>query len=215
MNVRDVMTWNVVTVPSDTPIMEARKVMETHNILRMPVVDRGKLIGMVSRERVVRAGPSSATSLSAWELNYLVAKMQVKEIMIKDITTVSPTTTVEKAVALAQNKKVGALPVVDNGKLVGIVTTNDFFYKILNPILGIGFPGSRIIIFKAANPKGLQDISETLKKLNLKMVTMHQGPPFQGEEDAIYIQIDTTDPGFIKEMSTRGYKAELLERNIA
>ena len=73
MIVRDVMTWNVVTVSSDTPIMEARKIMETHKILRMPVVDKGKLVGMVSKERIIRTGPSQATSLSIWEINYLLA----------------------------------------------------------------------------------------------------------------------------------------------
>ena len=140
MKVKDVMTWNVVTIPSDTPIMEAKKIMQTHKILRLPIVDKGKLVGIVSKERIDRQGPSPATSLSVWELNYLLAKMTVREIMNKDLITVTPNTTVESAVALAQTKGVGALPVVEDGKLMGIVTTNDFFYKILNPMLGIGKP---------------------------------------------------------------------------
>ena len=86
MKIRDVMTWNVITVSSDTPIMEARKIMEVHNVRRLPVVDRGKLVGIVSKERIVRSGPSPATSLSVWEINYLLAKMKVKEIMSKDVS---------------------------------------------------------------------------------------------------------------------------------
>ena len=72
--------------------------------------------------------------------------MKVKDIMVKDLVTASPDMTVESAIALAQGKKVGCLPVLENNKLVGIVTTNDFFLKILNPLLGIGEPGTRITL---------------------------------------------------------------------
>jgi acetoin utilization protein AcuB len=213
MLVRDVMAWNVVTIPSETPIMEARRIMESRKVLRLPVVDKGKLVGMVSRERINRVGPSPATSLSVWEINYLLAKMTVKEIMAKDVITVSPTTSVEAAVALAQAKQVGALPVVEGGKLLGIVTTNDFFYKVLNPMLGIGMPGTRVKVSKAAGPKGMQDIGDALAKQGAKMIIIHQGPPFEGEEEDIYIQIDTADPGvFMKELTGKGYKTELQPR---
>ena len=213
MLVRDVMTWNVITVSSDTPIMDARKIMETHNILRMPVVDKGKIVGMVSRERIARTGPSPATTLSVWEINYLLAKMKVQEIMKKEIVTVTPDTTVESAVALAQDKGVGALPVLESGKLVGIVTTNDFFYKILNPQLGIGRPGIRIIIQKVANPKGLQDVGEAMNKQGAKLVAMHNGPPIENQEEDLLVQLDTNDAStFIKELNAKGYKTELQKR---
>ena len=213
MIVRDVMTWNVVTVSSDTPIMEARKIMEAHKILRMPVVDKGKLVGMVSRERIVRAGPSPATSLSVWEINYLLAKMTVKEIMSKEVVTITPETTVEVAVALAQAKNVGALPVVDGHKLVGIVTTNDFFYKILNPMLGIGRPGIRMVVQKAANPKGLQDVGEAMKKQGSKLVALHQGTPVENQDEHLLVQLDTKDVStFTKELTAKGYKIEIQAR---
>ena len=89
MRVKDVMTWNVVTVASDTPIMEAKKIMEAHGVRRLPVVDKGKLVGIVSKDRIERVGPSPATSLSVWEINYLLAKMTVKEVMRKDVVTVT------------------------------------------------------------------------------------------------------------------------------
>lgn len=213
MIVRDVMTWNVITVSSDTPIMEARKIMETHNILRMPVVDKGKLVGMVSRERIARTGPSPATSLSVWEINYLLSKMTVREIMAKEVVTVTPNTTVESAVALAQEKNVGALPVMEGNNLVGIVTTNDFFYKILNPQLGIGRPGIRIIIQKIANPKGLQDVGEAMKSQGAKLMAMHNGPPIENQEEDLLVQLDTDDAStFIKELNAKGYKTEIQKR---
>jgi acetoin utilization protein AcuB len=214
MKVKDVMTWNVVTIPSDTPIMEAKKIMQTHKILRLPIVDRGKLVGIVTKERIDRQGPSPATSLSVWELNYLLAKMTVREIMNKDLITVTPNTTVESAVALAQTKGVGALPVVEGGKLVGIVTTNDFFYKILNPMLGIGKPNVvRLHIPKGADPKNLPSVLECIVKSGVKLDGVYSMPPFEGRENDLRIQIETKDvKGIISDLKSKGLTAEIVER---
>ena len=105
MLIRDVMTWNVITVPSTMPVLEARKIMDAHGFNRLPVVDRGKLVGVLSRHRVDSASPSPATSLSVWEINYLLAKIQVKDVMAKDVVTVSPNDTVERGVQIAQNRR--------------------------------------------------------------------------------------------------------------
>ncbi len=213
MRVRDVMTWNVVTVSSDTPIMEARRVMDAHNIRRLPVVDRGKLVGMVSKERVARAGPSPATSLSVWEINYLMAKMTVREIMAKDVVTVSPETSVESAVALAQTKQVGALPVTEDHALIGIVTTNDFFYKILNPVLGIGASGTRLVISNGAEVKGMKEVVEAIAKQGTKVIALHSMPPLEGREADLCVHLDTEDVSqLMKELASKGYPAEVVER---
>jgi acetoin utilization protein AcuB len=213
MKIRDVMTWNVITIPSDTPIMEARKIMDAHNIRRLPVVDKGKLVGMVSKERVARSSPSPATSLSVWEINYLLAKMTVKEIMAKDVVTVHPDMTVEAAIALAQKRGVGALPVLEDHKLIGIATTNDFFYKILNPLLGIGEPGTRIIISRGAEAKSVQEIMEAVRKFGAKIVSFHSTPPVEGKEQDLCIHVDKKDvTQLIKDLASKGYSTEILER---
>jgi len=213
MKVRDVMTWNVVTVTSDMPIMEARKIMDAHGVRRLPVVDKGKLVGMVSKERITRTAPSPATSLSVWEINYLLAKMTVKEIMSKDPVTVDPDMSVEAAIAIAQKKGVGALPVVDKGKLVGIATTNDFFYKILNPLLGIGEPGTRIIISGGTEAKNIQEIMEAVKKFGAKIASFHSMPPLEGKEQDICVHVDKEDvKPLIKDLATKGYSTEIIER---
>jgi acetoin utilization protein AcuB len=213
MRIRDIMTWNVVTVSSDTPIMEARKIMNAHNIRRLPVIDKGKLVGMVSRDGITRASPSPATSLSAWEINYLLAKMTVKDIMSRNLVTVSPATTVESAVALAQNKGVGALPVVEDGTLVGIVTTDDFFYKILNPMLGIGKPGTRLLIGNCGSPKCIQEIMEVVGKNGIKIIGVHNMPPTEGEEAELLLHLDHADPAnIIKALTDKGYTVEVRER---
>jgi acetoin utilization protein AcuB len=213
MRIRDIMTWNVVTVSSDTPIMEARKIMNAHNIRRLPVIDKGKLVGMVSRDGITRASPSPATSLSAWEINYLLAKMTVKDIMSRNLVTVSPATTVESAVALAQNKGVGALPVVEDGTLVGIVTTDDFFYKILNPMLGIGKPGTRLLIHNCGAPKCIQEIMDVVRKNGIKILAVHNMPPTEGEEAELLLHLDHADPAnIIKALTDKGYTVEVRER---
>lgn len=213
MKVRDVMTWNVVTVSSDTPIMEARKIMDAHGVRRLPVVDRGRLVGMVSKERITRTAPSPATSLSVWEINYLLAKMTVKEVMGKDPVTVDPDMSVEAAIALAQKKGVGALPVLEKNKLVGIATTNDFFYKILNPVLGIGKKGTRIVVSKGADTKSMQDILEAVKKSGAKILSFHSMPPVEGKEQDVCIHVDKEDAKqLVKDLATKGFSTEIIER---
>jgi acetoin utilization protein AcuB len=213
MKVRDVMTWNVVSVSSDTPILEARKIMDAHNVRRLPVVDKGRLVGMVSKERIARTGPSSATSLSVWEINYLMAKMTVKEIMRKDVTTVNPDMSAEAAIALAQSKGVGALPVVEDHNVLGIVSTNDFFYKILNPVLGIGKPGTRIIVSKGSDIKNTPGILEVVKNQGAKILSLHSMPPLEGKEQDLCLHLDTKDASqIIKDLKGKGYSTEIVER---
>ncbi|OGN95207.1 MAG: hypothetical protein A2Z75_02355 [Chloroflexi bacterium RBG_13_50_10] len=213
MKVRDVMTWNVVTVTSDMPIMEARKIMDAHGIRRLPVVDKGKLVGMISKERITRTAPSPATSLSVWEINYLLAKMTVKEVMSKAPITVDPEMSVEAAIALAQKKGVGALPVLEDNKLVGIATTNDFFYKILNPVLGIGKSGTRIVISKGGDIKGLQEILDVVKKAGAKIVSFHNMPPVEGKEQDVCLHLDKEDvKQLVKDLAAKGYSTEIVER---
>ena len=173
MLVRDAMTTNVVTVAGNTPVLEARKIMEVHNVRRLPVVDKGKLVGMVTKNMTRRAAPSDATSLSVWEINYLMAKMMVKDIMKVDPITVSPDVTVECAVATAQVRGVGALPVVEDGMVVGILTTNDFFYKILNPLLGINEGGKRIVVYKADTPDQICKVMDAIKDGGATIKALH------------------------------------------
>jgi acetoin utilization protein AcuB len=219
MKIRDIMTWSVVTVSSDTPIMEARKIMNAHNIRRLVVVDKGKLVGMITRDGITRASPSPATSLSVWEINYLVAQMTVKDIMSKDVVTVSPDITVESAVALAQSRGVGALPVIENGGLVGIVTTDDFFYKILNPMLGIGKPGIRVLIHNCGTAKCIKQIMEIMEvmevvgKNKVKILAIHSMPTPDDKQPELVLHLENADPArIIKVLADSGFAAEVRER---
>ncbi|MCL0051028.1 CBS domain-containing protein [Dehalococcoidia bacterium] len=213
MRIKEFMTTNVVTVSSNTSIADARKFMVTHNILRLPVVDKGKLVGIVSKRRIAEASPSPATSLSIWELNYLLAKMTVKEIMVKDVITISPDATAEAALALAQERKVGALVVVDEGHLVGIVTTNDFVYRILNPLLGLGKPGVRLHLYDCGTTPKIEEVVRFINKHDLTIEALHvDDSPERGTRDLI-VQVNADDPAkLIEDLTTRGYRVEIRER---
>ena len=209
MLVRDVMTTNVVTIPSSTPVLEAERILEFHRFERLPVVDRGKLVGLVTKDDLLKASPSPATSLSRGELLYLLAKLTVKEIMKKKVVTVSPDTTVEQATAIAQANRVGCLPVVENGRMVGILTTNDIFYRILNPLFGIGEKGSRIIVYGAGEAEPMQRVIEQVNKLGLGIKAAYTVNPPEAEKKDLILHLDAEDPtGLISELKDLSFSAE-------
>jgi acetoin utilization protein AcuB len=213
MKIRDVMTWNVITVPSDLPIMEAKKILDAHKILRLPIVDRGELVGIVTRDRIDRASPSTATTLSVWELNYLLAKVKVSDIMRKDVITVSPNTTIEAAIAVAQREKVGSTPVVEEGRLVGIVTTNDIFFRVVNPLLGIGEPGVRINVSHCADAHCLIDVMEIVASKGLEIINLHTIRPLEDNAQELSIHLNTENiDELTQELSSKGFNIEITER---
>jgi len=145
-----------------------------------------------------------------WEIGYLLGNTPVKDIMEKTVATVTPDMTVEEVLALAQEKKVGALPVVESGRLVGIVTTNDFFYKIANPVLGIGLPGRRLEVIGKGEDKVIEDVVSLANKEGIRIITIHviNIPEAPGEKKDIVIHLDTEDTSKIAEqLKAKGYEA--------
>jgi acetoin utilization protein AcuB len=213
MYIRDIMTTNVVTIPSSTSIADARRIMTAHRIERLPVVDKGKLVGIVTARRLDQVSPSKATSLSIWELSYILEKTPVKDIMEKNVVTVSPDITVEEAVSIAQSNKVGSLVVVEDGRVVGIVTTNDFFYKIVNPLLGVAkfgqpLPGTRIEIVGGGESKALEEIIPLVNRMGLKLFTIHTMPPVEGVTTRnVCLHFEEEDVSqFVAALESKGYK---------
>ena len=207
MFVRDVMSTNVVTISSDTSLADARRIMDAHHIKRLPVVDRGKLVGIVTRDALDKAGPSKLTTFSIQELTYLLGKLTVKEAMTTDLVTISPNATVEEAVALAQSRRVGATLVIENNQLVGMVTTNDLFYRILNPILGIGKPGVRIHVHNCGDVVKVAGVLKVIDELGLRVITMFtMTHPDTGSPD-FTVHLDASDSSrVLDELTRRGYE---------
>ncbi len=213
MYVRDIMTTNVVTIPSSTSIADAKRIMEAHRFRRLPVVDKGKLVGIVTERRLESVSPSKATSLTVWELSYLLNKTSVKEIMERNVVTVPPDMTAEESVATAQSHKVGTLVVVEDGRITGIVTTNDFFYKIINPVLGLGEPGTRIEVTGGGESKALEEVISTVNKHGLKITTLHiMALPEVAKRD-VCVHVDSEDVSkLVTELERKGYKVGLRKR---
>ena len=129
--VKNWMTRNPVTITEDTPLTEASRLMKDNHIRRLPVVEHGKLVGIVTWGDIREASASDATSLTVFELGYLLKKLHVDRFMTRHPITVTPTTTITRAVQLMLQHKIGDLPVVENGKLVGILTESDIFRMLV------------------------------------------------------------------------------------
>ena len=172
MLVAERMSRPVITTHSDVPIMDAYELMQKEKIRRLPVVDReGKLVGMVSEREILQASPSKATSLSIWELNYLMAKISVDEIMTKDVITVEADTPLEEAALLMADHKIGGLPVMKDGKMVGIVTETDLF-KVFLELMGARDPGVRLAVLVRNIPGELAQLTKAVLDLDGNIVAM-------------------------------------------
>lgn len=145
MSVSDFMTKNLVVVKPETPIFDAIDLMKEHDIHRLPVLENGKLVGLVTEGVISEAMPSKATSLSVYEMNYLLNKTTVGDVMVKNVQTVSPDALLEDAIAKMRENNVGVLPVVANGEVKGIITNNDIFDAFLK-ITGYNDGGTRVTL---------------------------------------------------------------------
>ncbi len=212
MLVQGIMSTNVITVSPHTPVADAQRTMKEHNFRRLPVVDHGQLVGLVTESRLERIKPRSAAPL-LWQITYLVSRTIVGDVMRKRVVTVKPTDTVEHAVAKAQSAGVGTLVVIDKGKIVGICTTNDFFYRIVNPTLGLGEPGTRILINGGGDGKSSEEIIHSINKLGVAIKLIWTSPSSTAKENDITLQLDTEDAnGIITELVKLGYEAIVRTR---
>lgn len=145
MYVKNEMTKNPITIDANDVISKAADIMSEKNLHRLPVMENGKPVGLVTKGLITSKGVGGATSLSVFELNYLLNRTSVKTVMIKlkDLVTISSDKLLEDAADLMLAHDIGCLPVVDDGVLVGILTQNDLFKAFLD-ILGYNRKGSRI-----------------------------------------------------------------------
>ena len=152
------MSRNPYTIQADTPVEEALERMHQVHVRRFPVLDKsGKLVGIVCEKDLLYASPSPATSLSIYEMHYLLSKLTVGEVMIKNVITVTEDMPVEDAARIMTDHKIGSLPVVRDGQLVGIITETDLF-KLFLELLGARKKGVRITML-------VPDVKGTLAKI--------------------------------------------------
>ena len=145
MLVRERMSREPVTITSDVSVPDALRLMRERKVRRLPVLDsHGKLVGIVSDQDLLYASPSPVSSLSVWEMHYLLAKLKVEEVMTRKVITVTEDTPLEEAARIMADNKIGGLPVMREDKLVGIVTETDLFKAFLE-LLGARLPGVRVM----------------------------------------------------------------------
>lgn len=194
MRIRDVMSKDPITIDSETLVLDAQKIMKENNIRRLPIVDKGKLVGIVTQHDLLEASPSPATSLSIHELNYLLAKMKVKEVMKKNPITLTPDTPFEEALRIGQDKKIGSFPVMDKGKLVGIITESDTV-RFLTRALGLREEGSRITIEGLGGKLvDLEKIISIVNQHNTIILSMISLPRSEKRDWMIVLRLKTSDP---------------------
>ncbi len=181
MLVRERMSKPVITVKPDLPIMEALNLMKAEQIRRTPVVDKkGRLVGIVSDKDLLNASPSDATSLSVWEINYLLSQITVKEIMTRDVLTVKEDTPIEIAARMMADNKVGGIPIMRGEEVVGLITETDLF-KIFIELMGAREWGVRITALVPERRGELADITQAIAEAGGSFLSFTQ---FAGQSAA-------------------------------
>jgi acetoin utilization protein AcuB len=163
MLVGERMSKPVISILPEKPITEALVLMKQEHIRRFPVVKNGKLLGMVSEKDLLNASPSSASTLSIWEMNYLLSRITVNEVMNKNVLTVTEDTPIEQAARIMADNKVGGLPVMREGKVIGIITETDLF-KIFLELMGARESGIRVSGLVEDKPGALFRVTEAVYK---------------------------------------------------
>lgn len=155
MLVRDRMSSPAITVTPDTTFQDALALMKERSFRRLPVInEHGKLVGIVAERDLLHAAPSPATSLSIWEVNYLLWKLHVSDVMTEKVISAIPEMPIEDAAQLMVTCKIGGLPVVDtHGTVIGVITETDIF-KAFTELLGGGEHGLRVEV-RVPEQKGM------------------------------------------------------------
>jgi acetoin utilization protein AcuB len=179
MLVKDRMTKNPITVKPDLPIAEALEWMRREKVRHFPVVNKkGKLVGIVARDDLMYASPSPATSLSMWEITYLMSRVTVDEAMTKEVITISDDAPVEEAARVMFDNKIGSLPVMRDGALVGIITESDLFKAFLE-LFGGHQKGVRLTVLAPYYKGSLADISTKITEAGGLILALNV---FEGED---------------------------------
>lgn len=188
MAVKDFMTRKVVYISPDTTIAHAADIMRDQKLHRLPVIENDKLVGLVTEGTIAEASPSKATSLSIYEMNYLLNKTKVKDVMIHDVVTISQYASLEDATYLMLKNKIGILPVVDNDQVYGIITDRDIFKAFLE-VSGYGEKGVRMRFVTEDEVGVLSHIIALLVEENLNISNTVNIPRKDGKV-VIEVQID-------------------------
>ena len=166
------MNRNVITVDANDSMMDASKTLKERSIRMLPVLEKGRLVGVVTDRDLKRASPSDATSLAVHELLYILANIKVKEIMSKKPITVPFDYTVEEAAELMLANKISGVPVVDQGgSVVGTITQTDLF-RVLISLTGVGKRGIQLAFLLEDRPGSIKEVTDVIRKYGGRMTSI-------------------------------------------
>ena len=200
------MTKNPMTVTADTKVDEVAHLMKKHNFRRLPVVDDGKLVGFLSDSDLMRVAPSPATTLSRYEINSLLAKICVRDIMKKDVVSVNVDATIEEAALIMYKNKIDGMPVVSNmGAVVGVITETDIF-KTFVDVMGLADGKTRITLEVTDKIGVVKDIAEIFGQAGVSIDSLITCKKEDNKYE-IVIRGDITNIDDIKaKLEAKGYK---------
>jgi acetoin utilization protein AcuB len=178
MLVGERMSRPPITIGPDLPINEALAMFKKERIRRAPIIKGGKLIGIVSEKDLLNASPSPATTLSVWEMNYLLSKLTVAEVMTKHVITITEDTPIEEAARIMADNKIGGLPVVKGTRVVGIITETNLF-KMFLELMGAREKGIRVTALIEDLPGTLAKVTKAITEAGGNFIAFGQ---FVGED---------------------------------
>lgn len=210
MKVKERMTTDVITVNPGTTVTEAFRLMKENNIRRLPVLEGTRVIGIVTLTDLNQASPSAATSLSIHELNYILAKTKIKDILPKkqQLFTVGSNAYIETAAKIMRQNRISSLPVIDEGKLVGIVTETDIFGALID-ILGVNESHSRIDLYVPSGPGSLAEVTGLMAARGINIINTvlyYDNKKFRYKTIIRIEELDCRD--LVEELKTKGYEIE-------
>lgn len=205
MFVANRMTPNPVTIAPSTTLADALLIMRENKFRRLPVVEKEKLVGIVTDRDLREVSPSSATSLSIFELNYLLAKMQIKDIMKKKVITIGLDAVIEEAALLMYNHKIGGLVVTDKeGGVAGVITETDLF-KCFVDVMGLPEGKTRLTIAYDDKVGVFHEVTEVFVEMGINIGSMVVNQTEKGKGELV-LRADVEDAGELsKRLAAKGY----------
>lgn len=205
MYVKNYMTAEVITISEETKILEALDLMKDHQIHRLPVTKDGQMKGLVTEGIIQENSPSTATSLSIHEMNYLLTKTAVGDIMLKNVITIAPDALLEEAADTMRKNQVSVLPVIGTDhKLVGIITEKDIFAAFLD-LLGYYNQGTRVVVDIKDDHTGILEKLTRLfteEQMNIDQIAVYR----QSGLTQVVIQVASVEVAKIKQkLMDNGY----------
>ncbi len=208
MFVRDYMSTDPVTIGPNETVGDALELLKDHSIRRLPVISKGKLVGLVTKTDLIKASPSPATSLSIHEINYLFPKIKIRDIMTKEVVTISPDAAIEEAAVIMRENKFGTLVVTEKDSLVGLITESDLFKAFID-VFSFDRPGIRVVVAIDDEIGEISKLSSLISSMDLYIISLVITYGDNGRPHVVIrLKTDQKKP-VVEELKKSGY--EVLE----